>query len=61
MCKNNSMFFYNNTCLDPSEYCGLVDLTSLNNTHCFNPDNNDNVVAADGAVPRVSPSEDYYK
>lgn len=55
------MFYYNNTCLGPAEYCGIAGLTSLNNTHCFNPDENNSVVTADGAVTRVSPSEDYYK
>ena len=55
------MFYYNQTCLEPDEYCGLVNLLSFNDSHCYNPKEKDSVVTADGAVHRLTPSEDYYR
>ncbi|XP_063875983.1 sodium- and chloride-dependent glycine transporter 2-like [Scylla paramamosain] len=61
VCKNMSMFYYNQTCLEPDAYCGLVNLVSLNASHCYDPNENDSLVVADGAVHRITPSEDYYR
>ncbi|KAK8399192.1 hypothetical protein O3P69_003362 [Scylla paramamosain] len=61
VCKNMSMFCYNQTCLEPDAYCGSVNLVSLNASHCYDPNENDSLVVADGAVHRITPSEDYYR
>ncbi|XP_045130113.1 sodium- and chloride-dependent glycine transporter 1-like [Portunus trituberculatus] len=61
VCKNMTMFYYNQSCLEPEAYCGLVNLASFNDSHCFDPNDNDSLVVADGAVRRLTPSEDYYR
>ena len=61
MCKNMSMFYYNQSCVEPDAYCGLVSLMNFNDSHCYDPNENDTLVVADGAVRRITPSEDYYR
>ncbi|XP_063599881.1 sodium- and chloride-dependent glycine transporter 2-like [Penaeus indicus] len=59
-CRNQSLFYYNKTCIDISSYCGVGNLTMHNETYCENPVTGD-IKKAEGAVPRISASEDYFK
>ncbi|XP_069938447.1 sodium- and chloride-dependent glycine transporter 1-like isoform X1 [Cherax quadricarinatus] len=61
VCKNNSLYYYNRTCLDTHEYCSLASLSDYNDTHCYSPENHDVIREADGAVYRMSASEDFFR
>ncbi|XP_063607516.1 sodium- and chloride-dependent glycine transporter 2-like [Penaeus indicus] len=61
-CRNESLFFYNKTCITVDEYCGLRGLGAHNATHCFDPRNESfGVSEAEGSIPRISPTEDYFR
>lgn len=59
ICKNQSLYYYNTTCLTVQEYCGMAEFGVHNLTHCHHP--TDGAVAADGILSKVTPSEDYFK
>lgn len=60
-CRNQSLFYYNKTCVDIQQYCGIVNHLDYNETYCQDPSNSSVVVEADGIVPKISASEDYFK
>lgn len=59
-CRNQSLFYYNKNCIDIDSYCGIGNLTSYNETYCEDLLTGD-IKKAEGAVPRISASEDYFK
>lgn len=61
-CRNESLFFYNKSCITVDEYCGLRGFGVHNASHCFDPKNESfGVSEAEGIVPRISPTEDYFR
>ncbi|XP_071516724.1 sodium- and chloride-dependent betaine transporter-like [Panulirus ornatus] len=61
ICTNQSLHYYNKTCLSTLEYCGLAHLVSYNQTHCYNPSEPNNIKAVEDAVRRIYASEDFFK
>ncbi|XP_071526972.1 sodium- and chloride-dependent glycine transporter 2-like [Panulirus ornatus] len=61
VCRNQSLYYYNRTCLSPDDYCGLANLTSYNETHCYNPSEPNVTKAAVGSVYRFYSSEDFFR
>ncbi|XP_050738514.1 sodium- and chloride-dependent glycine transporter 2-like [Eriocheir sinensis] len=62
-CKNQSLYYFNNSCVGVAEYCGLVKLSTFNETHCLNSsDTTESAIkSADGAVGKITASEDYFR
>lgn len=62
-CKNQSLYYFNKTCVNLNEYCGIAKLVGHNETHCLNSsDTTDSrFKEADGAVGRITASEDYFR
>ncbi|XP_042873256.1 sodium- and chloride-dependent glycine transporter 1-like [Penaeus japonicus] len=61
-CRNQSLFYYNKSCIAVDAYCGLRGLREYNSTHCFDPRNDAFAISeAEGSLPRISPSEDYFR
>lgn len=58
-CRNQSLYYYNNTCISAEERCGIIGFDAFNETMCIN--GTDYYLAAERAVTRVFPSEDYFK
>ncbi|XP_045613424.1 sodium- and chloride-dependent glycine transporter 2 [Procambarus clarkii] len=60
-CRNQSLYYYNKSCVSVQEYCSVAKLDALNETHCKSPNNDTGSTLADGAVTRISASEDYFR
>ncbi|KAK4318107.1 hypothetical protein Pmani_010875 [Petrolisthes manimaculis] len=60
-CRNQSMLYFNHTCLSVSDYCDVANLTSLNDTHCVNPLDSDEITGTDKVLTKITASEDYFK
>ncbi|XP_064112522.1 sodium- and chloride-dependent glycine transporter 2-like [Macrobrachium nipponense] len=58
VCQNNSLFFYNKTCLTADQYCGVANLRAHNLTHCHHP--TEGALAASSVINKISPSEDFF-
>ncbi|KAK7028906.1 hypothetical protein SK128_015022 [Halocaridina rubra] len=58
-CRNQSLFYRNGSCLTVQEYCGEALFHAHNITHCHHPTHG--AVSADSVLPKVTPSEDYFK
>ena len=58
-CKNQTLYYYNKTCVDIDKYCGLAQQTVFNETHCLNATGDPN--NAEGVLDKITASEDYYK
>ncbi|XP_066984522.1 sodium- and chloride-dependent glycine transporter 1-like isoform X1 [Macrobrachium rosenbergii] len=58
LCMNQSLYYYNRTCLSVDDYCQISQLTAHNLTHC---NHSDGPVLANGLLPKISPSEDFFK
>ncbi|XP_045130389.1 sodium- and chloride-dependent glycine transporter 2-like [Portunus trituberculatus] len=58
-CRNASQYYYNKTCVDIDEYCGLAQQTVFNATHCLN--STGDAKDAESVLDKISASEDYYK
>ena len=58
-CRNESLYYYNKTCVDVTEYCGLAKFSVFNETHCLNSTGDPNI--ADGVLEKITASEDYFK
>lgn len=57
-CRNQSMYYYNSTCVSSEVYCKAAGLKALNATHCQSAAS---MKLAEGAVSRISASEDYFR
>lgn len=60
LCGNESLYYYNQSCLPLNDYCGLVDMLPLNKTHCRDGGNT-LITPVDKVVTKVSPSEDFFR
>ncbi|XP_042873249.1 sodium- and chloride-dependent glycine transporter 2-like [Penaeus japonicus] len=60
-CRNQSLFYYHKECIDLESYCGIVNMTGFNQTYCAEDAEGTMMKAAEGAIPRISASEDYFK
>lgn len=58
-CRNQSLYYYNKTCVDVEEYCGLANFKIFNNTYCVN--STGSAVPAEGVIEKITASEDYFK
>ncbi|CAL4125905.1 unnamed protein product [Meganyctiphanes norvegica] len=59
MCRNQSSYYYNNTCESPENFCALGNLVLHNETHC--EDITGEKIAIENAVPRMTSEEDYFE
>ncbi|XP_063875986.1 sodium- and chloride-dependent glycine transporter 2-like isoform X2 [Scylla paramamosain] len=60
LCRNQSLFFFNHSCLSLEDYCGLEDLLPFNETHCQNSANT-SLTPIEKVVTRISASEDFFR
>lgn len=60
ICRNESLYYYNQSCLPLYDYCLLGDLQPLNETHCRDSSNTF-VTSVDKVVTRISASEDFFR
>lgn len=60
LCRNQSLFFYNQSCLTLKDFCGLADLLPLNETHCRNAANT-SLMSTEKVVTKISDSEDFFR
>jgi hypothetical protein len=60
-CRNQSMFYYKQDCVDVAAYCRLSKLSAFNLTHCVDPKNSSNRMLAETSRKLISASEDYFK
>ncbi|XP_047740828.1 sodium- and chloride-dependent glycine transporter 1 isoform X2 [Hyalella azteca] len=61
ICRNQSMFYYKQDCVDVAAYCRLSKLSAYNLTHCVDPTNSSNRILAESSRKLISASEDYFK
>ncbi|XP_063876130.1 sodium- and chloride-dependent glycine transporter 1-like isoform X2 [Scylla paramamosain] len=60
LCRNQSLFFFNQSCLSLEDYCGLADLIPFNQTHCQNYANT-SLTSAEKVITKISASEDFFR
>ncbi|KAK4318106.1 hypothetical protein Pmani_010874 [Petrolisthes manimaculis] len=60
-CKKQSLYYYNQTCLNVSQYCHQAYLDEYNATHCYNPLAPSNIKPVETVLPRMTASEDFFK
>ncbi|KAK3878646.1 hypothetical protein Pcinc_016725 [Petrolisthes cinctipes] len=60
-CRNQSMLYFNHSCLSVSDYCDVANLTSYNDTHCANPLDPNEITNTDKVLTKITASEDYFK
>lgn len=62
-CKNQSLYYFNNSCVGVQEYCSLAKLGAFNETHCINSSDTtaSAIKSADGAIEKITASEDYFR
>ncbi|KAK8399293.1 hypothetical protein O3P69_003424 [Scylla paramamosain] len=53
LCRNQSLFFFNQSCLSLEDYCGLADLIPFNQTHCQNYANT-SLTSAEKVITKIS-------
>ncbi|KAG7160256.1 Sodium- and chloride-dependent glycine transporter 2-like 4 [Homarus americanus] len=59
-CKNQSLYYYNKTCVSVSDYCHVAGLVEHNQTHCQDPLNTTTtILSANSAIRKISAAEDY--
>ncbi|XP_064111634.1 sodium- and chloride-dependent glycine transporter 1-like isoform X2 [Macrobrachium nipponense] len=58
-CRNLSLYYYNRTCYSIEEYCKTGGLQGHNLTHCLGF--NTSIIPVNNLLPRVAPSEEYFK
>lgn len=58
-CMNQTMYYYNKTCLPVQEYCALANFSTFNETYCVNTTGS--AVAAEGVIDKITASEDYFQ
>lgn len=56
-CRNQSLFFYNNSCIDSEEYCDISGYPVFNESHCTDGNMSK---AADLVATRAIAAEDYF-
>nr|XP_045613817.1 sodium- and chloride-dependent glycine transporter 2-like [Procambarus clarkii] len=61
VCRNQSLYYYNRSCLSTQEYCSLSNLTNYNETHCYSHQVPGEVRAVESVVYRISASEDFFR
>ncbi|XP_069970979.1 sodium- and chloride-dependent glycine transporter 1-like [Penaeus vannamei] len=59
-CRNQSLLYYNKSCISIDSYCSIGNLSSYNETYCEDLITGE-IKKAEGSVPRISASEDYFK
>ncbi|XP_045130883.1 sodium- and chloride-dependent glycine transporter 1-like isoform X1 [Portunus trituberculatus] len=60
LCRNQSLFFFSQSCLSLEDYCGLADLLPFNETHCSNSANT-SLTSTNRVVTKISASEDFFR
>lgn len=61
LCRNDSLYYFNKTCVDVADVCGLKSLSAYNETFCFDPKNESHIIGVDKTYEKLSASEDYFK
>ncbi|XP_045130253.1 sodium- and chloride-dependent glycine transporter 2-like [Portunus trituberculatus] len=60
LCRNQSLFFFNQSCLSLEDYCSLADLIPFNETHCQNFVNT-SLTSTEKVTTKISASEDFFR
>lgn len=58
-CQNQSLQYYNRSCITTDDYCALSNMTSYNETYCT--DGGNTTVLLSATLKTISASEDYFK
>ncbi|XP_066984768.1 sodium- and chloride-dependent glycine transporter 1-like [Macrobrachium rosenbergii] len=60
-CRNQSLFYYNKTCISVDDLCSFGNLAPYDEDSCVDPGNSSYIVNAESTISRISASEDYFK
>ncbi|XP_068220313.1 sodium- and chloride-dependent glycine transporter 2-like [Palaemon carinicauda] len=60
-CRNQSLYYYNRTCISIDEICNIGNLSAFNDSSCVDPSNSSIITDAESSVTRLTASEDYFK